>query len=183
MPKKTRYKKYDLWVKSAISLTGSPDLFPELKISRTTANYWIKEGYTTDGPVVESLPTAIVETKSELKSCNARLVEQEALVKLLKTTVTAAGFQLRWKHVDSSEMKYQILDALAEALVTAPRRACLDLIDQSLSRYKRWRKERRSSCGLKKTNVSPASFVKRPESCAAPVPKVCQPPKTVRAFE
>ncbi len=63
-------------------MTGSPDLFPELKILRTTANYWIKQSYSSDDPIVESLTGAINDIRYELTACQARFAEQEALVKL-----------------------------------------------------------------------------------------------------
>ncbi|MFN9066317.1 MAG: DDE-type integrase/transposase/recombinase [Bdellovibrionales bacterium] len=154
MAKKSNYKKYDLWVKSAISMTGSPDLFPELKIPRTTANYWIKQGNSSDDPIVESLTGAINDIWYELTACQGRLAEQEALVKLLKTTVGATGFKLRWKHIDSNEVKFQILDHMAAALVHAPRKMCLELIGLSLSRYKRWRRERRG-CAISEIRSCP----------------------------
>jgi hypothetical protein len=37
-----RYKKYPDNIKYTIAKTRNPDLYPELEIQRSTANYWIK---------------------------------------------------------------------------------------------------------------------------------------------
>jgi hypothetical protein len=42
------YRKYDLRVKRMIIASKNPNLFPELKIPRTTALYWIKNGSEID---------------------------------------------------------------------------------------------------------------------------------------
>ncbi len=52
MARKPTYKKYELAVKAAISMTGRPDLFPELGIPRMTALYWIKQGFELEDPVL-----------------------------------------------------------------------------------------------------------------------------------
>ena len=43
MPKSPKYKKYDSVLKAAVSMAGIPDLFPDLKIPRMTAEYWIEQ--------------------------------------------------------------------------------------------------------------------------------------------
>lgn len=154
MSGKRKYKKYAPWIRAAISATGRPDLFPDLGIPRTTANYWIKRGYIIDDPMVEALTNAINMTKEELEETRSALIEKESLRVLIKEIFIAFGFSLRWKHLDSKEIKSQILDAVENALISASRDSCLQTIDLSLSRYKKWRRERRG-CGIQELKTCP----------------------------
>jgi transposase InsO family protein len=151
---KSKYKQYPIWVKAAVSMTGRPDLFHDLDIPRTTANYWIKHGYTSDDPIVGSLTAVINESRSELNRLNKNLKEKEALMKLVQDVFEIFGFHLRWKHIDSADAKSRILTAIATAMNSASREACFQTIGLSLSRYKRWRREQRG-CGLEEIKICP----------------------------
>lgn len=148
-----KYKKYAPSVKAAISLTGIVDLFPDLDIPRTTANYWIDSSLDTDDHIVKALTGAINEMKNELKLSRQQVAEHRALVQLLKHVFFVLGFRLRWKHIDEAQTRSQILDAVATTMTSASRSSCLDAVELSLSRYKRWRRER--NCKLTKVKACP----------------------------
>jgi hypothetical protein len=138
VPVKNKNQKYDLWIRAAIARTQNPDLFPDLRIPRTTANYWIKQGCSVDDPAVEALTEVINDSRLALDQNRQALVEKDALVSLVKEIFRTFGFSLRWKHVDSSDTKYKILSAIESAMTQASRESCLNAIELSLSRYKRW---------------------------------------------
>lgn len=148
MPRNNRYKKYDPAIKAAIAMTGRADLFPNLHIPRMTALHWVKHGCNdVEDPILESMIEAINDVKKEGVDANRILAEKESIISLLLETYKILGFQIRWKHIDSSERKMKILNAVEAAMKTASREECLATLGLSLSRYKRWRRERRG-CGV-----------------------------------
>ena len=147
MARKPNYKHYDAAVKAAISITGRPDLFPDMEIPRMTALYWIRKELELDDPVLAPLTRAINESKSTCDSLQSRTRELEGINGLLHRVFEVVGFEMAWKHVDDSETKSKILEAIEVAMTVAPRELCLREIGLSLSRYKRWRRERRE-CGI-----------------------------------
>lgn len=64
------------------------------------------------------------------------------------------GFKLRWKHIDSIKTRDKILEAIATAMTETHLNICLEHLDLSLSRYKRWNREKRG-CGLPNIKVCP----------------------------
>jgi len=154
MPKPKNYASYDPWIKAAIASTGRVDLFPDLKIPRMTALHWIKQGFTIDDPMFDSMIAVITESQDAQEKVKRDLLESKATAKLLKEVVEAMGFRLSWKHIDSVEMRDKILGAITMAMTEARRDVCLETLDLSLSRYKRWRREKRG-CGLPQIKVCP----------------------------
>lgn len=146
MPKKSKYKQYDTAIKAAIATTGRTDLFPELNIPRTTALYWIKSGIKAEEPLLTSLTEQIIEAQSERDDLDGRLKEKDALLRLLHQVFEIFQFHLRWKQIEPAEIKAKLLNAISAAMESVPLELCLNEIDLSLSRYKRWRRERRE-CG------------------------------------
>jgi putative transposase len=154
MPKSKKYKQYDPWVKAAISSTGRIDLFPAFNIPRMTAKYWIKQRIAVEDPILESLTNALNESREDREQLKSSVAENKALTILLKEIVEIIGFKLRWKHIDSRENRDKILKAITTAMNCATRDACLEILDLSLSRYKRWKREKRG-CGLPETKLCP----------------------------
>ena len=154
MSKSKKYKQYDPWIKAAISSTGRIDLFPAFKIPRMTAKYWIKQRITVDDPILESLTNALNESRADQEQLKNEAAEQMALKGLLKEIVEILGFKLRWKQIDSKDNREKILESINNAMDSATRDACLETLDLSLSRYKRWKREKRG-CGLPETKLCP----------------------------
>jgi len=129
-------------------MTGRPDLFPHLNIPRMTALHWVRNGFDDlSDPILESMIGAINDSKVEMTEGLRSLAEKESIIALLLETYKVLGFQIRWKHIDSSERKSKLLDAIESAMKSARRDVCLSTLGLSLSRYKRWRRERRG-CGV-----------------------------------
>jgi hypothetical protein len=147
MGTRAKYSKYAPEVKAAVSMTGMPDLFPDLNIPRMTANYWISQNYALSDPVLEPLAEAVKKTRAEVEHLQIQLREKDALIELLREVSCALGLGLSWRQMDASETKVKILSAVEKAMKVASREKCLSTIALSLSRYKRWRRERRG-CGI-----------------------------------
>jgi hypothetical protein len=85
-----RYRIYDPRVKQMIISSGNPKLFPDLKIPRTTALYWIhksKEG---------ALGTDLMSTSHELESLRRENFKLKAKKLFLKELIQADfGFELK----------------------------------------------------------------------------------------
>jgi putative transposase len=154
MPKRSKYSSYDPVVKALIAKTRRSDLFPNLKIPRTTALHWIKQGYDVSSPVIDSIAETLansVKSEVELKKL---LTEAAAIQKLLKDVFRILGNQLNYKHIDSKETRDQILHSVDTAKLRAKRKNCLAAIELSLSRYKRWKREKRG-CGIQTSKNCP----------------------------
>ncbi len=154
MPKRNKYGSYDPWIKAAVVATGNINLFPHLNIPRMTALHWIKQGYEIDDPTLESMTAAIVESQDGQEKLKLQLREANASTTLLKDVAEILGYKLRWKHIDDSKVRDRILNAISVAMENARRDFCLETLDLSLARYKRWRREKRG-CGLPDIKVCP----------------------------
>jgi len=154
MPRKPRYQKFDPRVKAAISWTGRPDLFPHLEIPEMTARYWIQKKINLDDAVLAGMAEALNDARHELEALRKSVAEKSALLVLLHEADAAMGFDLNWKQISSSEVRIKILDGIEKAMTTASRDSCLKELGISLSRYKRWRRER-YPCGATGTPNCP----------------------------
>lgn len=154
MARQGKYESYDPRIKALIAKTGCANLFPTLRIPRTTALYWIEKGYEIEDPVLESLAVGIASLEEELATTKTALQEANATVQLLKEVHSHFGHQLDWKNIRSSDTREAILEAIAKAMSHARRAVCLSALGLSLSRFKRWKRERQG-CGLPNTKSCP----------------------------
>ena len=154
MARKSRYERYDPRVKAAIAATGRIDLFPQLKIPEMTARYWIGQKFEFDDPVLAGLADTIADAKYEIECQKKKLAERDALMKLHRDASSILGHGLSWKQIDSREIKSRILNVAAAAMKIVSREECLNELGLSLSRYKRWRRERKK-CGITGTKSCP----------------------------
>jgi hypothetical protein len=152
MPKRNKYGSYSPWIKAAIANSGKPDLFPDLKIPRTTAKHWIMQGFVIEDQI-DSNAAATNALLEDLANTRQELLASRALIKLLKSVFETMGFKLRWKHIDSRKTRDKILEAIATAMTETHLNVCLEHLDLSLSRYKRWNREKRG-CGLQHQGLS-----------------------------
>ncbi|MBX9768295.1 MAG: hypothetical protein K2X47_13560 [Bdellovibrionales bacterium] len=139
MLKRMKYGSYSPWVKAAIASSGKVDLFPDLNIPRTTAKHWIAQGFAI-GDQTDSNSSAMMALLEDLANTKQELLASRAIIKLLKSVFETMGFKLRWKHIDSTKTRENILEAIATAMIETHLNVCLQHLDLSLSRYKRWTK-------------------------------------------
>lgn len=154
MARKQKYASYDPRIKALISRTGRADLFPHLKIPRTTALYWIRQGFDIDDPVLGSLAQTITEMADKISETETLLRESRASLQLLKQVHKIMGHQLGFKHIDSKEIRDKVLRAIRVAMASARRSICLRTLDMSLSRFKRWKREKRG-CAVSDAKTCP----------------------------
>lgn len=154
MARHPNYASYDPRIKALIARTGRPDLFPHLQIPRTTALYWIRQGFDIDDPVLDSLAQTISGMADKLALTEKRLSESRASLQLLKQVHKIMGHDLRFKHIDGKEIRDKILKAIQTAMASARRSVCLEALGLSLSRFKRWKREKRG-CAVSAANNCP----------------------------
>lgn len=129
------YKKYDPKVKKMIAESGQPNLFPELKIPRTTALYWISKSKEVSRSEINiSDDGDYYYLKKEIfKLKGEKELLQKVLVKVLdlKPLQSLLGIQKKEYIVKTIDEMRGLL-AVTEAL---------RLIDVSTDQYYRWRSE------------------------------------------
>jgi hypothetical protein len=118
MARESNYASHDPRIKALISRSGRADLFKHLKIPRTTALYWISQGYDIDDPILDSLAQTIADMSDKLAETEKLLNESRATLRLLKQVYKIMGFRLGFKHIESAEIRAQILKSIAFAMKT-----------------------------------------------------------------
>jgi|GEM_PF-5456772 len=98
MTAKTAYRRYPEIVKSEVARTNNIYLFPDLKIPRTTAQYWLTKKKYLRRPTVENIDS-IYKRKAEYLL--AELEKEKALRTLLETVRMVFPFDFREKNLKS----------------------------------------------------------------------------------
>ena len=118
------YRKYDPMVKEMIIKTGNRNLFPELKIPRTTINYWLKN----KGSLVHSADCE--DEISKLKKENFLLQKSfKQLMKHIKDIKVA------------KENRKDIVDVVEEIKNIIPLSESLSILKIPPTSYYRWKAE------------------------------------------
>ncbi len=137
------YKKHDPMVKKMIIKSGNKNLFPELKIPRTTINYWLKESkenVTSDK--IEIYESLIKQGDTELlKEKTINLLLRKCLKKIFKIQNICTPV--------SKEHKESIIDLIDEFLELLPLKEILDVLGMTTNKYYRWEIEVKG-CSLQK---------------------------------
>ena len=154
MLKPKKYSTYDPRVKALIVQTKRTDLFPQLKIPRTTALHWIKQGYESEDPLLDSLAETVTELSQQQVETQKLLLESKATTQLLRSVYETLGYRLVYKRISSDETRNRILSANQLAMKNARRKSCLEVLGMTLSRYKRWKREKRG-CELLEIKFCP----------------------------
>ncbi len=140
------YRSYPLVVKAEVARTGNVYLFPDMKIPRTTAQYWVNKKINADHPSLDDIES-VYKKKSEYLL--EELAKEKALRELLETVRKVFPYDFRSKRLKSKIGRAQIIGAIRECLKHHKLAHCLDAIGLSKSAYQRWSSEI-SFC--KKTN-------------------------------
>jgi hypothetical protein len=148
------YRSYDHRLKRAIADSGDPDLFPELKIPRSTARGWIRHG----------VPSVVTAQDLDLDS-QALLVRNRALERdcaiatqhLATFTFKLFGLQIQYRRLPRADDKSMLLSAVREATLVIGLTAALHAIGWSLARFSAWvRRER--GCELQDRQSCPRTI-------------------------
>jgi putative transposase len=138
-----QYRSYPDLVKSEIARTKNVYLFPDLKIPRTTAQYWLKKQRPT-------VPATVVEIESVYRKksefLEGELAKEKAMRLLLETVRKLFPFDFRTKQLKNKQIRAQIVAAIHDCSKHHKLAHCLDSIGLSKSAYRRWSSEI-SACG------------------------------------
>ena len=159
----TTYRRYPEIVKDEVARTENIYLFPDLKVPRTTAQYWVKKKkFARRIPVVDS--ESVYKKKSEFLM--KELEKEKALRHLLETVRRVFPFDFKTKHVKSKQDREAVVFAIRECIKLHKLSRCLEAIGLSKSAYQRWSSElvfcrktkkfcqRRKACQLTDDEVS-----------------------------
>ena len=107
-------KVYDPRIRDLVCATGNPDLFPELKIPKSTLRGWINGEFKT---VVGagSVTRTEIELYSEIAKLRRRVRVLEAVTCLLLALVRATGCRLEGERLPDGAAKGQMLKAIGKA--------------------------------------------------------------------
>jgi transposase InsO family protein len=133
------YRRYPSTIKDEIAQTGNIYLFPELKIPRTTAQYWAKNR-RTHAPISSSKEIDSIYKK------NAEFFRQEfekerALRRLLETVRRVFPFDFHTRVLKNKSARVNIVAAIQECIKFHKLSTCLQAIGLSKSTYRRWASE------------------------------------------
>ena len=135
------YRRYPELVKHEVARTRNIYLFPDLKIPRTTAQYWVlKEKQTQQSFVPPNVEVdSLYKKKSEylLKE----LEKEKALRKLLECVRKIFPYDFQAKHLKSKFGRTQIVTAIRDCIKFHKLSHCLQAIGLSKSAYQRWASE------------------------------------------
>ena len=142
-----RYRNYPDVVKSEIARTKNVYLFPDLKIPRTTAQYWVKKQRPIGSTNIVEIES-VYKRKSEFLS--QELAKEKAMRTLLETVRKVFPFDFRTKQLKNKVARAQIVSAIQECCKFHKLAHCLNSIGLSKSAYRRWASEI-SLCGKVKS--------------------------------
>jgi transposase InsO family protein len=146
--------------------TGDPDLFPELKIPRSTIRSWLHRGIS-DVVTCDSLSAETTELRIEIQELHHRVSVLGAIVGLLVVMLRVSERRVDRERVPEGDGKRALLRAIERASRVVPLTAALRIARLSASRYHGWRRaeiecelDDRSSCPRSKPTRLTAAEVR-----------------------
>lgn len=153
------YRHYPELVKNEVARTRNIYLFPDLKIPRTTAQYWVQKEKHAQRTFA---PSNVVEVDSLYKKKSEYLLKElekeKALRQLLECVRKIFPYDFQAKHLKSKHGRAQIVAAIRECIKLHKLSHCLQAIGLSKSAYQRWAseiafcKKTQSLCERRKAN-------------------------------
>jgi len=132
-----KYRSYPDIVKEEIARSKNIYLFPDMKIPRTTDQYWAKGTRQSRAQIVDI--DSLYKRKSEFLM--KELEKEKALRLLLETVRKVFPFDFSQKHLKSRPARTQIVTAIKQCLIHHKLSHCLQAIGLSKSSYQRWASE------------------------------------------
>jgi putative transposase len=149
------YRRYDSSVKDAIARSRDPNLFPELKIPRMTALYWIKTAGKQ--PFERADDEHLVQRENAGKFFESPNVisweaEGKKVFETFKQVYALFGLSLSFKHLRDRSKKKEVIQLVEKLSEQISLKRCLEELGFSMSRWKRWKRE------FKICSTSPSTF-------------------------
>ncbi len=129
------YRQYDHRVRNMIAMTKNPDLYPDLKIPKSTARSWIKAGKKS----VVTIPEFELSNETLLQRVST--LERELNLYRAKSNLTSKmikilGLTSKYARFPSKVMKEMIIERVSEAIKVIPLKECLAMIGLSTTRLR-----------------------------------------------
>jgi putative transposase len=137
---------YDPRVRELVCATGNPDLFPELKIPKSTLRGWLNGEFRT-AVGTESVTRTEIELYSENAKLRQRVRVLQAVMCLLLVLLRVTGCRLEGERLPDGAAKGQLLEAIEKATKALALASVLKVIGLSISRYHGWHR-RDKACEL-----------------------------------
>ena len=128
---------YDPRVRELVRATGNPDLFPELKIPKSTLRGWLNGEFRT-AVGTESVTQIEIELHSENAKLRRRIRVLQVVMGLLLVLIRVTGCRLEGERLPDGAAKGQLLSAIGKATKTLALASVLKVIGLSVSRYHAW---------------------------------------------
>ncbi|MBJ19007.1 MAG: hypothetical protein CL933_06220 [Deltaproteobacteria bacterium] len=130
-------RTYDYRIQEAICESGDRDLFPELKIPRSTVRSWIHRG-TTDVVSCDLAGGERAELIGEIERLRRRTALLGAVVGLLTAMLRVSKVRFDYERLPEAETKGILLRAIKRSVKVLPLNAALQITRLSASRYHSW---------------------------------------------
>lgn len=141
------YRKFDITVKRKIAETKNLNLFPYLKIPRTTAQYWISRSKELDA----RLPQELGEVESAEKWTQQSLkLEIEIYRSLLARIIGSYDFSI----LKGAENKKFLVELVSSLKGSMSKSALIKRLGMSASKFYRWESEV-LGCRFQRKNCQP----------------------------
>ncbi len=141
-----RRNVYDPRVRQLVRATGNPDLFPELKIPRSTTAGWLR-GEFKPALGAETTSRTEVQLYAEVAKLKRRVQVLATVMRLLLVLVRVTGCRLKGDRLPDGKAKAELLGAIKVARKTLPLKLVVRVLGLSASRYHAWR-QLDATCGL-----------------------------------
>ena len=159
-------RSYDHRIREMVCETGDPDLFPELKIPRSTIRSWPHRGIP-DVVTFDPLSAETTELLVEIQELRHRAAVLGAIVGLLVARLRVSDRGVDRERLPAGNGKRAVLRAIERASRVVPLRVALRIARLSPSRYHGWLRaeircelDDRSSCPRSKPTRLAASEVR-----------------------
>ncbi len=131
-------RTYDHRIKQAILETGDRNLFPDLKIPKSTVRSWVHRG-VPDAVVSDLVNCDRSALIAEINALRQRTSVLAAVVGLLVSMLRTSKTRINYERFAEGEAKKDLLRAIDRASRSLPLRSALQVVRLSPSRYHSWR--------------------------------------------
>jgi hypothetical protein len=130
-------RSYDYRIQAAICETGDRELFPELKIPRSTIRSWVHRG-ARDVDTCEHFARDRADLLAEIRQYRHRTALLGAVIGLLIAMLSVSKVRLDYERLPERKSKRTLLRAIERAGGVLPLSAGLRITRLSSSRYHSW---------------------------------------------
>ncbi len=166
-PRHASRRAYDHRIREHVYWTRNPNLFPELRIPRSTTASWLRRG----SPAVVSCHPHLDDVtclRERIQKLETRMRRLAAVVSIQRALLRVSGFSLENARLPAGPAKATILRVVTRARSALPLVGILRILRLSPARYHRWTRAE-PECGLDDRSSCPRTSPTRltPEEVSA----------------